>query len=171
MNQDSSILREFIDNSLHRLDENTNKVNKCLQDLADDELWASPNEVSNSIANLILHLCGNITQYAIASLGQSDDVRERDKEFATKSGFTKMALLQKLNETVALAMYTIKKVPLEELLRKRFVQGFNLSGIGIILHVVEHYSYHTGQIAFWVKQMKNKDLGLYEGIDLNSKNQ
>jgi hypothetical protein len=36
--------------------------------------------------------------------------------------------------------------------------------------VCEHYSYHTGQIAFWVKLLKSKDLGFYAGINLNAKN-
>ena len=57
-----------------------------------------------------------------------------------------------------------------QLVKMRSVQGFSFSGVGIILHAVEHYSYHTGQIAFWVKQLKNKDLGFYDGIDLNKKN-
>ncbi|UWX56585.1 DUF1572 domain-containing protein [Maribacter litopenaei] len=39
------------------------------------------------------------------------------------------------------------------------------------MHAVEHYSYHTGQIAFWVKLLKNKDLGFYDGMDLNTKNE
>jgi len=51
------------------------------------------------------------------------------------------------------------------------VQGYYHSGIGIIIHVTEHYSYHTGQIIFWVKLLKNKDLGFYAGIDLNVKNE
>ena len=57
------------------------------------------------------------------------------------------------------------------MLRIRSVQGFRFSGAGIILHVVEHYSYHTGQIAFWTKMLKDKDLGFYAGFDLNLKNE
>lgn len=50
------------------------------------------------------------------------------------------------------------------------MQGYTFSGIGIVTHVVEHYSYHTGQIALWTKILKNKDLGFYNGIDLNITN-
>lgn len=56
------------------------------------------------------------------------------------------------------------------LIKSYSVQGFNLSGIGIIIHVTEHYSYHTGQIAFWIKILKNKGLGFYSNVDLNIKN-
>jgi uncharacterized damage-inducible protein DinB len=170
MNLEKSLLHEFLENSLYRMDENTRMVGKCLQELSEDEMWITPNAHSNSIANLILHLCGNITQYAISSLGQKEDLRERDQEFAIKSGFNKAEVFHKLTETVNLAKSTIKNTPVEQFVRKRMVQGFSLSGIGIIVHVVEHYSYHTGQIAFWVKQLKNKDLGFYENIDLSVTN-
>ncbi|MCJ7467329.1 MAG: DUF1572 domain-containing protein [Maribacter sp.] len=170
MNLDKILVREFIENSVYRLDENTRMINTCLEELSEDEIWLRPNTQSNSVANLILHLCGNITQYAISSLGQKTDVRERDQEFAIQSGYTKSEVIQKLTETVAMAKTIIKNAPIEQIVSKRLVQGFDLSGIGIIVHVVEHYSYHTGQIVFWVKQLKNKDLGFYNGIDLTIKN-
>jgi uncharacterized damage-inducible protein DinB len=65
----------------------------------------------------------------------------------------------------------IKEASTEELLRVRSVQGYDYSGIGIIIHVTEHYSYHTGQIAFWTKLLQNKDLGFYANINLNAKNE
>ena len=55
-------------------------------------------------------------------------------------------------------------------MRKREVQGFTFSGIGVAIHVTEHLSYHTGQIAFLTKQIKNIDLGFYDGMDLKIKN-
>ena len=45
-----------------------------------------------------------------------------------------------------------------------------MAKVEIVLHVVEHYSYHTGQIAFWTKLLKDKDLGFYSGMDLTVKN-
>jgi uncharacterized damage-inducible protein DinB len=61
-------------------------------------------------------------------------------------------------------------VPEADLLQQRRVQGFELSGLGMVLHVVEHLSYHTGQIAYLTKALKNRDLGFYDGIDLNIHN-
>jgi uncharacterized damage-inducible protein DinB len=40
----------------------------------------------------------------------------------------------------------------------------------VVLHVVEHFSYHTGQIAFWVKQLTDHQLGFYANVDLNQQN-
>ena len=94
----------------------------------------------------------------------------RDKEFSAKDGFTKNELSAKLESTVDEAIRIIESLDEERLLKTYSVQGFDLSGIGIIIHVTEHYSYHTGQIAFWIKQLKNKDLGFYSGVNLNVKN-
>ncbi|MRX63958.1 DinB family protein [Maribacter luteus] len=165
------IKEEFVQNSLYRLDENTRMNTISLEKLSEADVWKRPNESLNSIGNLILHICGNINQYVISSLGQQEDTRERDLEFETRSGHTKTELLEKLKETVETAKRVINDASIEQFVRKRDVQGFYFSGIGVVLHAVEHYSYHTGQIAFWTKQLKNTDLGFYDGLDLNIKNE
>ena len=169
MTQD--FIKEFIDQSLYRISENTTKLTACFDELQETEIWKRPNENSNSVGNIILHLCGNIRQYAISSLGQIEDIREREKEFSADGGFSKSELIKKLITTVEEAKSIIQNISNNELFRKRQVQGYYYSGIGIIIHVTEHYSYHTGQIIFWTKLLKNKDLGFYTGIDLNVKNE
>jgi len=161
---------EIIEQAIFRLEENTPRIEKCLNELSEEEIWKKPNNSSNSVGNLILHLCGNITQYIISSLNEKEDNRNRDKEFTTTSGYTKSELLKKLTTTLDQAIHILKNLSEKDLLRVRTVQGFDYSGIGIIIHVVEHYSYHTGQITFWTKFLKNKDLGFYAGVDLNKKN-
>ncbi|MBV6439689.1 MAG: DUF1572 domain-containing protein [Haliscomenobacteraceae bacterium CHB4] len=163
-------LQELTAQIILRMEENTPRIEKCLAELSEEEVWQHPNPASNSVGNLILHLCGNITQYAISSLGNRPDARDRDAEFAAEGGFSKAELMEKLDWTVREAVETIRRADREELLRVRAVQGFDMSGIGIIVHVCEHYSYHTGQIAFWTKLLKSKDLGFYAGVDLTVKN-
>lgn len=167
---DAELISDFKENACYRMDESTRMIEIAFSKVSEQHIWKRPNGVSNSIGNLILHLCGNITQYAISSLGRLSDTRERDSEFEVQNGLTKNELLQKLKSTVAKAKKTIEITSVEEWTRQRDVQGFHLSGIGIVMHVVEHYSYHTGQIAFWVKQLTETDLGYYDGIDLNIPN-
>ena len=163
-------VREFVDQAIYRISENTTKLTTCLDELDDTDTWKRPNEHSNSVGNIILHLCGNIRQYAISSLGNIEDVRERDKEFSATGGHSKAELIRKLITTVEEAKIVIQSATSNELMRKRQVQGYHQTGIGIILHVTEHYSYHTGQIIFWTKLLKNKDMAFYAGVDLNAKN-
>lgn len=165
-----NIEKEFMDQSILRLNENTPRIEKCLHLLNEKEVWRRPNKSSNSIGNLIVHLCGNITQYIISSLGETKDTRRRDLEFSLEEAYTKAQLLQLLQNTVSEARDIIEHIERGKLLKIHSVQGFELSGIGIIIHVVEHYSYHTGQISFFTKLLKDKDLGYYADLDLNTMN-
>lgn len=166
----TEILDEIRKNAIYRIDENSRMIGIALNGLSEEDIWSRPNKVSNSIGNQILHLCGNMMQYAISALGENEDIRVRDLEFSTKEGFAKIDLLSKLMVVTAQVKENIALSSQDNLLKKREVQGFSFTGIGIIIHVVEHYSYHTGQIAFWVKQLKNKEMGFYDGVDLNKKN-
>ena len=161
---------DFSRNANFRMAESMRMIRKSLDQLSEEEIWKKPNSSSNSVGNLILHLCGNISQYIISSLGGSPDVRERDMEFSTKGNMKKSELINSLEEVIVQSAGIIASADEEEYLRVREVQGFSLSGLGVVLHVVEHLSYHTGQIAYWTKLLKDRDLGFYDGFDLNIKN-
>lgn len=162
---------EFLQQSIYFISLNPSRIEKCLHQLTEEQVWEKPNASSNSIGNMILHLCGNITQYIHSSLGNEKDTRKRDIEFSTKGGFSKIELLEKISKVTEKAIYVLQNVSVNELLRKRMVQGFEYTGIGIIIHVTEHYSYHVGQIAYWTKFLADQDLGFYEDLDLNILNE
>lgn len=166
----NQIILEIKENSILRMSESLQRIDTCINRLSEEQIWHKPNENSNSIANLVLHLSGNIHQYIVSSLGESEDIRDRDLEFNSHETYSKKELLDILNNTCRLSTQTIKNVDEDALLRFRMVQGFELSGIGIITHVVEHFSYHVGQIALISKIHLNKDLGFYADLDLTIKN-
>ena len=170
MEQSKTFQIEFVTQAIYRMEESLRMVKICMGQISEDTIWKKPNATTNSIGNLILHLCGNITQYGISSLRKEKDERNRDEEFTVKEGYSKGELLEKLESTVREAENAFKEIEPEEFLRKRKVQGFEFSGIGNIIHVVEHFSYHAGQIALWTKLLNNQDLGFYNGIDLTVKN-
>src|SRR6185503_12513795 len=149
------------------MEENTPRIRKCLEQLNSEEVWTKPTASSNSVGNLMLHLCGNITQWIISTLGGKEDKRIRDKEFSATGGFTRDEFLKKMETTVSEAISVIRNLDPESLLKEYNVQIYHYTGLGIILHVVEHYSYHNGQIAFWTKLFKNKDLAFYNDNELN----
>ncbi len=170
-NTENKLDIEFIKSAIYRIDINTQMIKMSIEKITENDLWKKPNGVSNSIGNLLLHLGGNIKQYIIASLGNEKDLRERDKEFSTKNEKNKEALSKELYQILNNAKLVINNVSSQNLLKTYKVQGFTLSGIGIIMHVVEHLSYHTGQIIFWTKILKSQSLGFYDGVDLNAKNE
>lgn len=167
---DLKAVNEFISESVHRMELNYPRISKCIGLLNEDEVWERPNNSSNSIGNLVLHLCGNITQYIISGLGGIKDERDRDFEFSANGGFTKIELDERIRTVTAKAVLIITNLNEEDLLKVRVIQGNSISGIAAVVHVTEHYSYHTGQIVLLTKLMKNTDTGFYSGMNLNKRN-
>ncbi|MEJ2162035.1 MAG: DinB family protein [Robiginitalea sp.] len=161
---------EFLEQSVVRMQDCSERIAKCLKMLDDEAFWYRPNEASNGIGQLLAHLSGNIRQYIHSGIGGAPDTRERQQEFQDPPQRDRTAVATEFFEVVDKAAQHIKGVSQIELLRSRTVQGFELTGLGIILHVVEHLSYHTGQIAYITKLLTDRDLGFYKGIDLNVKN-
>jgi len=109
------LISEFKENAIYRFDESSRMIAKALTEVSEHQIWERPNNISNSIGNLILHLCGNITQYAISSLGETEDIRNRDAEFEANDGLIKAELIKKLTNTVEKAKSIIQKSTAEEL--------------------------------------------------------
>jgi hypothetical protein len=75
----------------------TGCVETCLANLSDEQVWERHAAHENTIANLMLHLCGNIRQWIMHGVANQTDVRKRDAEFSTASGFTRAELLALFN--------------------------------------------------------------------------
>lgn len=148
-------------------DEFLPRILKCLDELSDEEIWQRPNEETVSVGNLILHLCGNVTQWIISALGGDTDERQRQKEFDTMGPIPKAELISQLTNTVQRACEIIQQVNADTLVRVHAVQDSQETGMGIILQVVEHFSYHTGQISLHTKLNKNIDLEFFKDYDLD----
>ncbi|MEP6795746.1 MAG: DUF1572 family protein [Saprospiraceae bacterium] len=167
MTTPDQIKETLIDEILHRLyDESLPRILKCLDQLNESQIWWRPNESSNSIGNLVLHLSGNVRQWIYTGLGGYDDLRNRQSEFDERGPIPKQELLLKLTSTMELIRPVISNIPVDQLLQKRPVQTFEETGLTILIHVTEHFSYHTGQIAYISKMLLARPLGFYEGIIL-----
>lgn len=147
-------------------DECLPRIIKCLNQLDDARIWWRPNENSNSIGNLVLHLCGNVRQWICSGLGSFTDNRHRQTEFDERGPISKEELIEQLSAAMAMARPVITNIPVEELLHRRPVQTFEETGLTILVHVTEHFSYHTGQIAYITKMLTDRPLGFYDGISL-----
>jgi hypothetical protein len=78
----------FLDYSRAKLiDESWRRMRVTVESLTDDQIWWRPNEASNSIGNLLLHLNGNVRQWLVTSFNQHIDARQRPAEFADATTF------------------------------------------------------------------------------------
>lgn len=137
------------------------KIRRCLELLSEEDIWWRDHETNNSIGNLILHLCGNVRQWIISGIGGKRDVRNRSAEFADRGSVAKKELVQRLGATLEEADETLARFDIKRLLEMRKIQGFEVTCLDAIFHVVEHFSGHTGQIVYITKMRSGRDLKFY----------
>lgn len=138
------------------------RICTCLDSLTDDQVWWRPNESSNSIGNLLLHLNGNLRQWILSGLGGEQDARDRDSEFNERGPVPVAVLRQRLDSTIKSVELVISGLSPEELLRKRDIQRFkDVTGLEAVHHVTEHFAMHYGQILYITKMLQDRDLGFY----------
>lgn len=138
------------------------KIERCLDRLTDHDIWWRPNEASNSIGNLVLHLCGNVTMWILGGVGERPFERNRQLEFDERREIPGADLRQRLRTIVQEADSVIGAVDSDRLLQRRHIQGYDVTVLEAIYHVIEHFGMHTGQIILLAKARANQDLKLWE---------
>ena len=155
--------KEFIDVCRELLmKEYLSKIEKCVGILHEDDLWWRGHETDNGIGNLILHLSGNVRQWIISGIGGAKDMRERQKEFDERRQIPKAQLLEKLRETLREADKVLAAFDAGKLLEVKHVQKYDVTCLYAILHVVEHFAGHVGQIIYVTKMRRGIDLRFYD---------
>jgi len=138
------------------------KIERCLDRLSDGDIWWRANEASNSIGNLILHLCGNVTMWIVGGVGALPFERHRQREFDERRKIPAAELRSRLRDVVQQADEVMSAVGPEDLLSRRQIQGYEVTVLEAIYHVVEHFSMHTGQIIMLSKARVDGELNLWE---------
>lgn len=141
------------------------RLRQAVEPLADRQVWWRPNEASNSIGNLMLHLNGNVGQWLVAPFLHLEDARNRPAEFAQREEIPVSALLEKMNGTMASAAEALSRVTEKDLLTVFNIQGYTVTGLHAIYQVVEHFGMHYGQILYIKKLVEGKDLGFYRELN------
>ena len=158
-----SIARVFVEKSRSLISSDyAPKIERCLDQLSDRDIWWRPNDASNSIGNLILHLCGNVTMWMLGGVGERPFERNRQMEFDERTEIPGADLRTRLRRVVQEADQVMSAVGSDELLIRRQIQGYDVTVLEAIYHVVEHFGMHTGQIILITKDRVGQDLKLWE---------
>ena len=156
---------EFSNRTLRLL---VDRIDICLAKLNHEQIWARGGSNENAIGNLVLHLCGNVRQWVVSGVGGAADTRTRDAEFAAQSGAAGAELAAKLRATVEEAAQVIENLTAARMAERLTIQNYHVSGLEAVLHVVEHFSMHTGQVIFATKMLTGEDLGFYAHLRANA---
>lgn len=150
------------------IEENYPRIFKCLSMLDDSSIWFSPNTNVPSVGNIILHLSGNCRQWILSGLGGQADNRNRDEEFKIHKNIRKSDLIFLLENVKTNMRHVLKDLKESQMEEIHTIQGFRLTGFSVLMHVMEHFSYHTGQITTLTKIVTNKSTGYYDHFDLSN---
>jgi uncharacterized damage-inducible protein DinB len=127
--------------------EGLHKIEHCLRQLDDAQVWWRPLPEMNSIANLLLHLCGNMRQWIVVTAGGSaEDHRNRQAEFDDRSQRPKAELLAMLESTAAEVDRVIASLSAERLIEPVKPQGYDTHVAGAVTHSVTHLRGHVQEI-------------------------
>lgn len=156
-----TIETNFLNYAAEKLDQLSGRIETCLGRLTPEQVWMRGAENQNAVGNLVLHLNGNVRQWILTGIGGAPDHRIRDEEFSARGGMGTEALGRLLRGTVEEALAIIRSLPHERLVERITIQGYDVTVLEAIFHVVEHFSGHTSQIIYVAKMLTGEDLGFY----------
>ena len=158
----SDLGQAFLDHSRALLLEDyLPKVEHCVASMDEAQLWWRPGGQSNAAGNLLMHLAGNVRQWIIHGIGGALCIRDRASEFAADGGADRTTLLRRLRRTCEEAGAVLSGLGSGSLLERRRIQGLDVSVMGAVYHVTEHFAGHTGQIIYITKLTTGRDLGFW----------
>jgi uncharacterized damage-inducible protein DinB len=134
-----------------------NRLKDEISSYSDDSiLWKIDNDVKNSGGNLALHLIGNLNHFIGATLGNSEYIRQRDKEFKDKN-ISRGDIIDQINKLKVILENTFSSLTKEDL-NKTYpinVFGKEMTTEYFLIHLYGHLNYHLGQINYHRRLLDN----------------
>ena len=159
---DTDPYRAFLQYAATKLEQNLAQIGRSAALLSTSELWHRANAHANSVGNLILHLTGNVRQWLLSGVGGQPGERDRPTEFAERGPLPVATVLSPLQQVVQAGLRMLTTLNTAALGSRRCIQGYDVCVLTAVFHVVEHFSFHTGQIVHITKLLKDVDLSLYD---------
>ncbi len=141
---------EFVRQSRRQLAASVDLIRHCVGQLDDDQVWGRPREDMNSVANLLLHLAGNLRQRFGSVVDGEPDDRDRLGEFTERRAIPRDELLSRFEASAAGADATLEKLGSEQLVESRrymlLAGPEEKSVLGVVLQALTHLSGHAQEI-------------------------
>lgn len=151
-NQFLNDIRHIILRDVHVL---IDEIEQCDEHI----LWKTLPGVTNSVATIALHLCGNLRHFIGALLAKDGYVRNRDMEFA-RTGQTKKEVIHTIRVTLLSleqAFDRINPTELHEEMPEAPPHHKGKSKAFFLMQLSCHLSRHTGQMNYLRRIVDVKD--------------
>jgi uncharacterized damage-inducible protein DinB len=74
-------------------------------------------------------------------------------------------LLARLGATMHDVSAVLARLTEADLMSTYQIQGYTVTGVDVVYHVVEHFGMHYGQILYITKLLRGEGLGFYRELD------
>lgn len=128
------------------------QIRAAVAPLTEEQIWWRPNEASNSIGNIVIHLTGSLNHYLNRNIGGIAYERDRAAEFAERRHIPKDELLAAFDDMVAKADRTFEALTDERLEEPSPEPKMHAIVLEDLINVAAHLANHTGQIV-WIAKM------------------
>ena len=155
----TEIAKHYLEDSLASFRAYKKLAEKALEQITDEEFFATIDEESNSIAVIMKHMAGNMlsrwTDF-LTTDGEKAD-RNRDLEFVIEPRTTKADVLAYWNRGWSCVFAALEHLELPDFERKVLIRGEEHTIVQAINRQMTHYAYHIGQIVFLAKHFRSSE--------------
>jgi len=139
----NEVLANFYERDIKKLIEELNQFKN------EANIWKTQGSTKNSAGNLALHIAGGLNHFFGATLAKTGYVRNRDLEFSKKD-VQRSELVRQLEEVIPIVTKTINSLSPEQMKADFpiFFDKPNTSTYYVIVSLLAHLSYHTGQVNY-----------------------
>jgi hypothetical protein len=130
------------------------QIRSCVEELSEEQLWWRPNEQSNSVGNLVLHVRGAVLHFLCRGVGGLEYERDRAAEFAETGSVTKAQLLAMFDEMVEKTVETFDAIDASRLSEPSTEPAYYSVVFEDLFGIAIHLATHTGQIVYVTKMLK-----------------
>ena len=152
-----NIGKEYLETTIRRMKYYKDLGDKTFEQLSEPDFHYRPNEESNSIAQIVQHMAGNMYSRWTNFLTEDGEKewRNRDQEFEVYSQ-SRSEILDTWEKGWKCFLDTLETLKDTDLLKTVTIRNENLTAIDAINRQLAHYPYHIGQIIYIGKMLKNQ---------------
>jgi uncharacterized damage-inducible protein DinB len=142
----------YLEDSLELFRHYKRLADRAMEQVADEKLFVSLGEESNSIAIIVKHMAGNMRSRWTDFLSSDGEkpTRDRDSEFEDPAA-TREALMRDWESGWAAVLGALEPLTDDDLERTVTIRGEAHSVMQAINRQVAHYAHHIGQIVLLAK--------------------
>ena len=135
------------------VDDYPTQIGQCLDVITDQDLWWRPDEKSNALGNILLHLIGSNRLYVGYGVGARALERDRAAEFTARGNPGRAAVVTAWDETVHMMRQVFDSLQPSQMMETTDRTGKVTTIASILLHASHHTAAHLGQVV-WITKMR-----------------